>query len=353
MGDIDYELSPPATRTVDGYKLDDNTDADVRYGNTTESSGCIEDSFQALLYQITIPTVFAIIVLAGILGNVLVIYVILSRKKLRTVTNLLLLNLAVADVSFLLVCGTFTVVHYALLTWPLGDILCRVIQYLLYTTAYVTVYTLIAVSAVRYVTVVHGPKAAFIRSKRNIVILILAIWIVFMVVKIPVLIVHGVSYDAATSRTECIISGKRDGQKLFATFFVFAYALPLAVICTMYVLMVCHLRRNSKVALNGPTGVNPAEERSKHVSKIVILVVTVFAVCWLPLHTHLLVAYYSAIPSSNVYKICLVLWHCLAYSNSLLNPIIYNFFSKDFRNSFREVIYCRSNKDTTDSAVSV
>ena len=327
------------TLNVEGYQLYGDADNDSKPINLS-SSGCLENSFQVLLYQITIPIVFAVIVLVGILGNALFIYVIISKKKLQTPTNLLLLNLAIADVSFLLVCGTFTVVHYALLTWPLGDALCRIIQYLLYTTAYVTVYTLIAVSAVRYVTVVYGPKAAFIRRKRNIVVLIVAIWVVFMMAKVPILVVHGVSFDDKTSRTECIISGKTDGQRLFATFFVFAYALPLAVICTLYLLMVCHLRRNAK---RSPISrvVNSAEERSRHVTKIVILVVTVFAVCWLPLQLHLLVAYYYGVPDTNFYKICLLVWHCLTYSNSLLNPIIYNFFSRDFRESFQEVIFCR------------
>ena len=294
--------------------------------------------FESLLFQVTVPFIFSAVVLGGILGNSLVIYVILSNQQLRTHTNLLLLNLAIADVSFLLLCGSFTAVHYALNVWPLGDPLCRIIQYLLYVTCYVTVYTLIAVSAVRYMTVVYGNKSTFLRSKRNIVLLILAIWIVFLLTKIPILVVHGVSMDQTSSRVECIISGKQDAQNLFATFFVFAYALPLLVICTLYLLIIRHVRRQSKrKPLADEAG---GEERSRHVTKIVVLVVTVFSVCWLPLHVHLLVAYYGETPTSPLYQVFLVIWHCLAYSNSILNPIIYNYFSVDFRNTFREAICC-------------
>ncbi len=303
-----------------------------------KGGGMVIDDFYIILYIFVVPIVFALIVFFGTVGNSLVIFVILSKKKLQTVTNLLLLNLAVADISFLVVCGTFVTLHYALTVWPFGDTMCRIVQFLLYVTCYVTVYTLIAVSAVRYITVVHGPQSALIKSKRNILLLIFTIWFVFLLAKIPVLIVHGVSHNEKNNRTECIISGKEEAQNLFASFFVFAYALPLLLIITLYLGILCHLKKKKEQSTTHP----PNEgERTKHVTKIVVLVVTVFAVCWLPLHIHLLVANYGQIPASQAYYACLVLWHSLAFGNSILNPIIYNIFSSDFRNGFREVVCCR------------
>ena len=298
----------------------------------------MRENFLFVLYIIVVPIVFALIVFFGTLGNSLVIFVIFAKKKLQTVTNLLLLNLAIADISFLVVCGTFLALHYALTVWPFGDIMCRIVQFLLYVTCYVTVYTLIAVSAVRYLTVVYGPSATFIKTKRNILLLIFAIWFVFLLAKIPVLVVHGVSHNDKNNRTECIISGKTEAQNLFASFFVFAYALPLLLIVTLYLLILCHLREKKQQAIHHSPG---EQERAKHVTKIVILVVTVFAVCWLPLHIHLLVANYGEIPQTQGYYAMLILWHCLAFGNSLLNPIIYNIFSSDFRNSFKQVVCCQ------------
>ena len=309
----------------------------------------VTDDFSSfVLYIEVVPTIFTLIVFFGTLGNFLVIFVILVKKKLRTVTNLLLLNLAIADISFLVVCGTFLALHYALTVWPFGDMMCRIVQFLLYVTCYVTVYTLIAVSAVRYLTVVYGPHAAFIKTKRNVLLLIFAIWLVFLLAKIPVLVVHGVSHNEENNRTECIISGKQEAQNLFASFFVFAYALPLLLIATLYILILCHLRKKKQQAIHHSPG---EQERAKHVTKIVILVVTVFAVCWLPLHIHLLVANYGNIPRTQGYYACLILWHCLAFGNSLLNPVIYNIFSSDFRNSFREIMCCRREIPTQVSDV--
>lgn len=325
-------LSEP-TRTLEEDDPTNRSLASDHPSMSTMGEMGIDDNV-ARIYRVLVPAIFTLLVVSGLLGNILVIYVISSRRHLQTVTNLLLMNLAFSDVSFLLICGSFTAVHYVLSEWPLGDALCRIIQYLLYVSCYVTVYTLMAVSAVRYVTVVYGSKSVFIRSKRNIILLIVGIWIVFLVAKIPILVVHGVSYNAESQRTECIISGVPEAQQLFASFFVFAYALPLAVIATLYLMIVCHLRR--KGMNNSPSG----DERKRHVTKVLVLVVTVFALCWLPLHIHLLVAYYGKLPETVTYKILLIVWHTLAFVNSVLNPIIYNFCSQDFRVSFKEVVTC-------------
>ena len=311
-------------------------------------SDCLtKDALVYDIYRILVPTLFAAIVLCGSIGNGFVIFLMASQPKLRTVTNLLLLNLAISDLCFLLICGSFSVVHYVLSEWPLGSALCRIIQYLLYVSCYVTVYTLVAISVVRYICVVHGLQSPFMRNKRHVITLIVVIWIVFLIGKIPILIVHGVTYNPMTERLECIISGKIEGQNLFASFFVFAYVLPLLAIGSLYILIVCHLRSNN------PLPEREAEERQRqnHVTRVLTILVLTFAICWLPLHLHLLAAYYASIPDSLIYKVLLIVWHCLAYLSSMLNPIIYNFFSHDFRTAFRSVICARNKTETAVVAV--
>ena len=291
------------------------------------------------IYQILVPSFFILIILIGVIGNVLVICLILSSQKLRTITNILLLNLAISDLAFLLICGSFSTAHYVLTEWPLGPTPCQIIQYLLYVTCYVTVYTLVAVSGVRYVAVVHGLENPFIKKKRNAVILIVILWTIFLLAKIPILLVHGVTYNDSTDRLECIISGKVEGQNLFGAFFIFAYIVPLTAIATLSVMIVRHLRSNS------PIIINPVEDKQSHVTKILAILTLTFAVCWLPLHIHLLMAYYGSIPDTVAYKFSLIVWHGLIYVNSMLNPIIYNCFSADFRQVLFGALICRRSQE--------
>jgi hypothetical protein len=77
------------------------------------------------------------------------------------------------------------------------------------------------------------------------------------------------------------------------------------------------------------------------VTRTIVTVIVAFAVCWTPLHVVLLLR------SFNLYDISMsgglvalqVVAHCLAYCNSCLNPILYAFFSPNFRTAFIET--CR------------
>ena len=96
--------------------INNNSCSDVRFDvNCTETPddvNCLYDPtsfydqelFYFYLWTVATPTVFAAITAVGTVGNLMVIYVILSRPTMRSVTNLLLVSLAIADVAFLTVC---------------------------------------------------------------------------------------------------------------------------------------------------------------------------------------------------------------------------------------------------------
>jgi hypothetical protein len=66
-------------------------------------------------------TVFVV----GLMGNTLVIYVVLRYTKMQTVTNLYILNLAVADECFLIGIP-FIMTTMGLGYWPFGNVMCKV-----------------------------------------------------------------------------------------------------------------------------------------------------------------------------------------------------------------------------------
>ena len=146
-----------------------------------------------------------------------------------------------------------------------------------------------------------------------------------------------------TEESKCELAEKTTGKYIFIMFFTFAYIIPLSVIA---IFSLCILRYISRH--RGPVTVAVADNtrtsaKKRQASRLLILVIVIFAVLWLPLHIHLLVFHFGYASASPFYLVLSVLWNCLAYANSCVNPLIYDHMSKDFRDAFREVMRCSSS----------
>ena len=89
-----------------------------------EDSDASSSSMKQLesVVTIVVPFFFSIVFLVGLVGNTLVILVVTMNKQMRNTTNMLILNLAVADILFILFCVPGTATSYALPhDWPFGD----------------------------------------------------------------------------------------------------------------------------------------------------------------------------------------------------------------------------------------
>lgn len=74
--------------------------------------------------SIVVPIFFSIVVFVGLFGNLLVVLVVTFNKQMRNTTNLLIMNLAVADILFIVFCVPLSAVAYVLPhNWVFGDIM--------------------------------------------------------------------------------------------------------------------------------------------------------------------------------------------------------------------------------------
>ena len=271
---------------------------------------------------------------------------------MRTVTNLLLLNLAIADLSFVIICPPFTAYQYATNHWPIpgafGSFVCKLFHYLLNVTVYVTIYTLVLISAIRYMTIVHNQQTMKYRTRRNVIMMIVGIWIVVSGLNIPIITTHGIIVTNGTP--VCNNYGTNVGKVLYAMFFAFAYLIPLTAIAVLSICILVHIQKQRPVTL-GKRKSNSAKKK-RQAARILIIVVVIFAILWLPINIFLLLAYFHNLPETLPIFITTIICSCLAYFNSCVNPFIYNYASKDFRESFREVACCIRGRKYVDGETS-
>ncbi|TFK02717.1 ephrin type-A receptor 1 [Platysternon megacephalum] len=266
--------------------------------------------------------VFGVIFALGVLGNSLVITVLARSKpgKPRSTTNIFILNLSIADLAYLLFCIPFQSTVYVLPTWVLGAVICKFIHYFFTVSMLVSIFTLSAMSVDRYVAIVHSRRASVLRVSRNALLGVGLIWALSIAMASPVAHHQRLFHRDASNQTFCWEQWPNPQHKkvYVVCTFVFGYLLPLLLISFCY----------AKTA------------------QTVLVVVVVFGISWLPHHVIHLWAEFGVFPLTQASFLFRVTAHCLAYSNSSVNPIIYAFLSENFRKAYKQVFKCQIGNES-------
>ncbi|CAO2594586.1 Galanin receptor type 1 [Lemmus lemmus] len=281
--------------------------------------------------------VFGLIFAMGVLGNSLVITVLARSKpgKPRSTTNLFILNLSIADLAYLLFCIPFQATVYALPTWVLGAFICKFIHYFFTVSMLVSIFTLAAMSVDRYVAIVHSRRSSSLRVSRNALLGVGFIWALSIAMASPVAY-HQRLYHGDRNQTFCweLWPNQLHKKAYVVCTFVFGYLLPLLLICFCYAKVLNHLHKKLKNMSK------KSEASKKKTAQTVLVVVVVFGISWLPHHVVHLWAEFGAFPLTQASFFLRITAHCLAYSNSSVNPIIYAFLSENFRKAYKQVFKC-------------
>jgi allatostatin receptor len=331
-------------------------------------NGSVDLAWIEQLVTRVVPVLFGCIFITGLIGNMLVVIVVVRNAAMRNTTNLLILNLALADLLFILFCVPFTACDYALAYWPFGDTWCRVVQYLILVLACASIYTLVLMSLDRFLAVVHPVRSIRLRSSRNAAYALLTMWFTILSLGAPALITHGVlSYEYGTAGS-LYLACRYNGNWLISystfqvSFFILSYVAPLCVALVLYICMLHRLwtgnrqacssrRRRKKVTRmvtrfsSSPKPLSCGSTRSDASTLLsfiqVVVVLLIFAVSWAPIQLMLVCRSLQMCNIRSTHAIMLqIAAQVLAYMNSCVNPILYAFLSENFRRAFRRVILC-------------
>ncbi|CAH1239149.1 KISS1R [Branchiostoma lanceolatum] len=286
------------------------------------------------------PAIFAFIFLVGLTGNSLVIYVVAFFRKMRTVTNFYLCNLAVADMTFLLCCVPFTAAQYAMPSWVFGEHMCKMVNYMMQVTVQATCLTLAAVGVDRYCAIVHPVASLIFRRKRVAISANVLIWIVSFLMALPVPLHYRLvewNWSPYGWQTICRpVWPSKDYEKGIMIYtFLSTYFIPQVVCLISCVPIIYRLwHRFDNVSVSVPR--NNAEKTRKS-TFMVLGAIILFTVCWLP--NHVINLWWHS--SSNKQLTAAVYYSkfvgiCLSYANSALNPFVYAMVGDSFRECIKQ-----------------
>lgn len=113
--------------------------------------------------------------------------------------------------------------------------------------------------------------------------------------------------------------------------FGFGFVAPVLIISVCYSLMLLRLR-----SVRLLSGSREKDRNLRRITRLVLVVVAAFIICWTPIHIFILLRALVAVPETTAVMAAYFLCVALGYTNSSLNPVLYAFLDENFKRCFKD-----------------
>lgn len=317
-----------------------------------------------------------IICVAGFIGNTLVIMTYALYKRTKSMTDVYLLNVAIADILF--VVALPLIIYSEQHDWGMGNMSCKLLRGIYSVNLYSGMLLLACISGDRYLAIVQARRSFRLRSSTLLYshLVCATVWLLALLLSLPTFIFYERYQTGLTDSILLYNNSTIMEDSQYVCFFKFesnetarmmktvvpssqvavGFFLPLLIMAFCYSSVIVTLLRAKNF------------QRHKAV-RVVLTVVLVFVVCHMPYN---LVLLYHTInlfeqqecSHEEAVTLTMTITESLAYLHSCLNPLLYAFIGVNFRNHFRKIlrdIWClgknymsarRSSRATTEMYLS-
>ncbi|KAK2588843.1 hypothetical protein KPH14_001713 [Odynerus spinipes] len=279
------------------------------------------------------------IIIVGILANGALIHVIIRAKSLHTTTNLLIVNMAIADIGTCLLCPWMFLCIDLYQNYILGSIGCQLDGFIVHALTLVAVFNLSAVSYDRLSAIVLNCSSRL--TKRSTRLLLYIAWFLGIATAIPLCIFR--SYHERQWKDYLETYCTENTVLLYPYWHVFAGLsvwAPLSIMAICYSAILIKLDRFETQALKSKY---PIIVRYKgKVARILGIIVLAFIICRVPF-TALIIQRARLLqqPSKpGQAESMYFLWYASRYLvlvNAAINPLLYGCSSSSLR---KELAIC-------------
>ncbi|MCI4389696.1 hypothetical protein PGIGA_G00101470 [Pangasianodon gigas] len=291
--------------------------------------------------SINVPYMAAELVIAFLstVGNLLVCAAVGFNRKLHTVTNYFLVSLAVADV-----CVGALAIPCAIMTdlgIPRHNLyLCLLMLSVLIMLTQSSIFSLLAVAVERYVAIFMPFRYHSTMTPRNALLVILITWVLaFLIGLVPLMGWHKTPPGDGFCFFVSVVE-----MTYMVYFNFFACVLtPLIVMFLIYAQIFLTVKQQMR-RIAADRGGQANSEGATNIKKemktatSLFLVLFLFTVCWIPLH--IINCFLLLCPECYVPLPLLLTAIILSHANSAVNPFLYAYKMKSFREAFKGIFLC-------------
>ncbi|XP_015216186.1 lysophosphatidic acid receptor 6-like [Lepisosteus oculatus] len=278
------------------------------------------DKNKYTVYSVVYGMVFAI----GLVTNTAALYIFCRLAKKKRVSTAFLMNLAIADLIFILTLP-FRIFSYQTETsWPFLDVACRVSTYLFYMSMYCSIFFLASLGVCRYLVMAGRVKFQNELLYRWALALCFAVWIF---IAAGVIIYASFSNGFRIEAGKCFEPAEPSSWELlyYMNFYalVIGFVIPFVILLICYALMIKHIAQTK------------TQKRRRDVAMI-CLVLTVFCICFLPYHVQRTLHLYYVVYHHDNCELLITLQKtvvatlCFAVANSCMDPLLFVFVGQGF-----------------------
>lgn len=320
--------------------------------------------------------VYVFTLLLGVVGNALVIFCIVRHKGMRSITNIFLLSLATADLMLVLICVPVKGIAFFSFSWTTGKVMCKLVHYVQNVSMICSVMTLTMMSIERYVAIRYPLKAKYLCTLVHAKVVIFSVWSLSFILAVPILfgqkLVEGgvlqKGYTCIKEWPDPIYKGLYELYMLIIMLIIPTGVMIVAYTGICWEMITVTARRadmrsgslsettppsekmdqtrkgvfkgNRKSSSQTKTKKKSAEDdkTKMQVVKMLVVVVFLFVLCWAPILINNVLVGFNILPLLHYgsLKPMRMTFHLLSYFNSCINPVVYSFMSRNFRESFKQ-----------------
>ncbi|XP_054836405.1 adenosine receptor A3 [Eublepharis macularius] len=293
----------------------------------------------------------SVIAVLAILGNILVIWVVKLNSACRTTTCYFIISLALADIAVGLAAPLAIVVDLDV-TLPFEA--CLFMCCLLVAFTQTSIMSLLAIAVDRYLRVRFLTRYRILTSQKRIQMALGTVWLLSLLVGfIPIFgwaQKNPTDFENSSSKECHFTKVMKMDYMVYVSFFVGTF-IPLIIMGVLYAKVFSIIRTKLR---QWPTNVRERRmfyKREFRTAKYLVLVLFLYAVCWLPLCILNCIHHFH--PALEIPNYVWYMGILLTHSNSVMNPIVYAFKIKKFRETciliLRTYILCKDPEHALNS----